>query len=123
MKSIVLKALGAAALALCVSGSVYAQASAPASPEAPAATKSDAKAAAKAARKANRKLSYAVRKAIAKGNGVDVSNLVVRARGGAVTLSGSVPDNAQIEKAEAAAKGVPGVTSVNNKLTITNSPA
>jgi hyperosmotically inducible protein len=131
MKSIVLKALGAAAIAACLSGGVYAQTSAPAAApmaapaasEAPAAAKSDAKAAAKAARKANRKLGYAVRKAIAKGNGLDVSGLTVRTRGGVVTLSGTMPDTSQIDKAVATAKTVQGVTSVINKLTIKNSPA
>jgi hyperosmotically inducible periplasmic protein len=33
-------------------------------------------------------------------------------------LSGSVPDGDQIPKAEEVAKGVPGVTSVSNKLTL-----
>jgi osmotically-inducible protein OsmY len=42
----------------------------------------------------------------------------VRARGGAVTLTGTVPDEGQIEAAGAAAKGVAGVTSVSNKLTV-----
>ncbi|AOK15852.1 phospholipid-binding protein [Burkholderia cepacia] len=121
MKSIVLRALGAlgvAAVAACLSGSVYAQSSEPAAPEAPAAAKSASKAAAKTAKKANRKLGYAVRKAISKEQGVNVSNLVVRSKGGAITLEGSVPDAAQIDKAEAAAKGVTGVTSVTNKLSV-----
>ncbi|AOI69620.1 phospholipid-binding protein [Burkholderia ubonensis] len=119
MKSIVSRALGAlgvAAVAACLSGSVYAQSSEPAAPEAPAAAKSASKAAAKSAKQANRKLGYAVRKAISKESGVDVANIVVRSKGGAITLEGSVPDAAQIEKAEAAAKGVPGVTSVSSKL-------
>jgi hyperosmotically inducible protein len=119
MKSIVLKALGAAAIAVCLSGNVYAQASgAAAASEAPAAMKSDAKTAAKATRKANRKLGYAVRKAISKQNGVDVSNLVVRTKGGAVSLQGTMPDTTQIDTAVATAKTVPGVTSVANKLTV-----
>ncbi|MGZ2743874.1 BON domain-containing protein [Burkholderia stagnalis] len=118
MKSIVLRALGAAAVAVCLSGSVYAQSSEPAAPEAPAAAKSASKAAAKSAKQANRKLGYAVRKAISKQNGIDVANITVRSKGGAITLEGSVPDAAQIEKAEAAAKTVPGVTSVSNKLSV-----
>jgi len=118
MKSIVLRALGAAAVAVCLSGSVYAQSSEPAASEAPAAAKSASKAAAKSAKQANRKLGYAVRKAISKQNGIDVSNITVRSKGGAITLEGSVPDAEQIEKAEAAAKTVPGVTSVSNKLSV-----
>ncbi|MCA8071795.1 BON domain-containing protein [Burkholderia vietnamiensis] len=115
MKSIVLRALGVAAVAACLTGSVYAQSSDAAATEAAA---SSPKAAAKTAKKANRKLGYAVRKAITKAGGVDVANLVVRSKGGAITLEGTVPDQAQIDKAEEAAKSVHGVTSVTNKLTI-----
>ena len=53
-----------------------------------------------------------------RSQGVDVSNIAVRARGGAVTLTGSVPDQGQIDAAGQAAKGVAGVTSVSNKLTV-----
>jgi osmotically-inducible protein OsmY len=71
---------------------------------------------AKTTKKVNRKLGLDVRRALSKAQGIDVSNIFVRARGGAVTLTGSVPDGAQIPKAEEVAKGVPGVTSVSNKL-------
>ncbi|RQU11753.1 BON domain-containing protein [Burkholderia cenocepacia] len=117
MKSIVLRALGVAAVAACLSGSVYAQSSDAAATEAPAAS-SAPKAAAKTAKKANRKLGYAVRKAITKAGGIDVANIVVRSKGGAISLEGTVPDQAQIDKAEEAAKSVKGVTSVTNKLTV-----
>ncbi|WP_175163431.1 BON domain-containing protein [Paraburkholderia fynbosensis] len=73
---------------------------------------------AKATKAANRALGRKVRQALAKAQGLDVSSVVVRARGGAVTLSGSVPDSTQIDKASEAAKGVAGVKSVENKLTI-----
>ncbi|KWF29238.1 BON domain-containing protein [Burkholderia pseudomultivorans] len=118
MKSIVLRALGVAAVAACLSGSVYAQSSEPAATEAPAAATSAPKVATKTAKKANRKLGYAVRKAISKETGENVSNLVVRSKGGAITLEGTMPDQSQIDKAAAAAKGVKGVTSVTNKLTV-----
>jgi osmotically-inducible protein OsmY len=118
MKSIVLRALGAAAVAVCLSGNVYAQASETAASEAPAAAKSASKAAAKSAKQANRKLGYAVRKAISKQSGVDVSKLIVRSKAGVVSLEGSMPDAAQIDKAVETAKGVPGVTSVSNKLNV-----
>ena len=121
MKSIVLRALGVAAVAACLSGSVYAQSSDAAATEAPAAATSAPKAAAKTAKKANRKLGYAVRKAITKAGGIDVANIVVRSKGGAITLEGTVPT--QIDKAEEAAKGVSGVTSVSNKLTFSSSNA
>ena len=59
-----------------------------------------------------------MRRALSKAQGIDVSNIFVRARGGAVVLTGTVPDGAQIPKAEEVAKGVAGVTSVSNKLTL-----
>ncbi|HTH59911.1 MAG TPA: BON domain-containing protein [Paraburkholderia sp.] len=67
---------------------------------------------------ANRKLGYAVRRAIGREQDVDVSNITVRSHGGDITLLGTVPDQSQIDKAEAAAKGVSGVKSVTNKLTV-----
>jgi osmotically-inducible protein OsmY len=42
----------------------------------------------------------------------------VLVKGGAVTLAGGVTDPAQIDKATSIAKGVSGVTSVKNALTI-----
>jgi len=108
-----LKALG---MALCVAtaSSAYAQssdamASGTMAAPAPAATSN---------KKADRALGLQVRKALAKAQGFDVSNVFVRARSGAVTLTGSVPDGAQIPQAEEVAKGVAGVKSVSNKLTI-----
>jgi osmotically-inducible protein OsmY len=73
--------------------------------------------AAPSAKKTDHSLGTAVRKALDKSS-VDVSSISVRAHGGAVTLTGTVPDNSQIEKAGTAAKGVAGVTSVSNKLTV-----
>ncbi|AXL49652.1 phospholipid-binding protein [Paraburkholderia caffeinilytica] len=109
-----LKALG---IALCVAtaSSAYAQSS-----DAMAASGTMAAPAqnTKAMKSTDRKLGLAVRKALAKAQGFDVSNVFVRARGGAVTLTGTVPDGAQIPQAEQVAKGVAGVTSVNNKLTL-----
>jgi osmotically-inducible protein OsmY len=42
----------------------------------------------------------------------------VRARGGAVTLTGSVPEGRQIQQAADVAQGVAGVKSVSNKITL-----
>ncbi|WP_027799358.1 BON domain-containing protein [Paraburkholderia dilworthii] len=114
MKSVgFLKTLGSV-VAMVVACNVYAQASdatATGTTAAPAAS-------AKASKKANSQLGRKVRAAISKTQGVDVSNIAVRARGGAVTLTGSVPDQGQIEAAGNAAKGVAGVTSVSNKLNV-----
>jgi hyperosmotically inducible periplasmic protein len=106
-----LKALSVV-VCVAVASSAYAQSS-----DAMATTDAaSAKADAKTTKKVNRKLGLDVRRALSKAQGIDVSNIFVRARGGAVTLTGSVPDGAQIPKAEEVAKGVPGVTSVTNKI-------
>ncbi|WP_120296827.1 BON domain-containing protein [Paraburkholderia sp. BL23I1N1] len=112
MKTVnLLKALG---IALCVAtaSSAYAQSSDAMASGTMAAPNS------KAMKSTDRKLGLAVRKALGKAPGFEVSNVFVRARSGAVTLTGTVPDGAQIPQAEEVAKGVAGVTSVNNKLTL-----
>ena len=105
-----LKALSVV-VCVAVASSAYAQTS-----DAMATT--DAAPSAKTTKKVNRKLGLDVRRALSKAQGIDVSNIFVRARGGAVVLTGTVPDGAQIPKAEEVAKGVSGVTSVSNKLTL-----
>jgi osmotically-inducible protein OsmY len=114
MKSVgFLKTLGSV-VAMVVACNVYAQASdatATGTTAAPAAS-------AKAGKKANSQLGRKVRAALAKAQGIDVSSISVRARGGAVTLTGSVPEQGQIDAAGDVAKGVAGVTSVSNKLTV-----
>lgn len=113
MKSVdFLKALGGV-VAVVVACNTYAQSSDAGTTMAPAATTNT-----KAVKKADRQLGRKVRAAISKAQGVDVSNIAVRSRGGAVTLTGSVPDQGQIDKAGDAAKGVAGVTSVSNKLSV-----
>lgn len=69
-------------------------------------------------KQADRALARSVRRALGKSQGVDPANVFVRARGGAVTLSGTVADNGQIGQAEEIAKGVQGVQSVTNKLSL-----
>jgi hyperosmotically inducible protein len=110
-----LKTLGIA-LCLATASSAYAQSS----DAAPSDMTDSSTARTKAVKKTDRKLGLDVRKALAKAQGFDVSNVFVRARGGAVTLTGSVPDGAQIPQAEDVAKSVAGVKSVSNKLTIGN---
>lgn len=114
MKSIdILKVLGLVASIAAVSGA-YAQASdVTANPGSMSASSN-----AKAVKKADRKLALDVRKAMAKVHGFDVSNVYVHARGGAVTLSGTVRVASQISEAEQIARTVPGVTSVRNKITL-----
>ena len=59
-----------------------------------------------------------VRRAFTRTTGLNPSNIPVTARDGVVTLTGSVPRESQIQRAGDAAKSVPGVTEVSNKLTL-----
>ncbi|WP_322044746.1 BON domain-containing protein [Paraburkholderia sp. J67] len=70
------------------------------------------------ATKADRTLARAVRRALGKTSGFDVSGVFVRARDGAVTLSGTVRNGDQIRQAEDVTRSVQGVTSVTNKLSL-----
>jgi osmotically-inducible protein OsmY len=107
-----IKVIGGALIVLA-SINAYAQSSdATATTDAPAATNT------KAAKTANRQLGRKVRSALAKTKGLSVANITVRARGGAVTLAGTVPEQQQIDLATQSAQGVAGVTSVKNALTI-----
>lgn len=113
MKAVdMLKALGVV-LCVAVASSAYAQAS-----DAMAETPANTAANKTVAKKVDRKLGLDVRKALSKTQGFDVSHVYVRARGGLVTLSGTVPDGSQIAQAGDVAKGVSGVTSVTNKITL-----
>lgn len=102
------------ALVVLASLNAYAQSSEAAATAAPAASAPTAK----QTRAANRALQRKVRAALARTKGLTVGNITVRARDGAVTLAGSVPEQAQIDIATNAAQGVAGVTSVKNALTI-----
>jgi hyperosmotically inducible protein len=107
-----IKMIGGALIVLA-SINAYAQASDAAAPAAATAAPT-----AKQTRAANRALSRKVRGALAKTKGLSVSNITVRARGGDVTLQGSVPQQEMVDIATQAAQGVAGVTSVKNALTI-----
>ncbi|MGF6702466.1 osmotically-inducible protein OsmY [Paraburkholderia sp. MM5496-R1] len=69
-------------------------------------------------RQANRALRRQVYAAIGKHKEISAGNISVIAKGGAVTLSGTVTEVSQINQVAEIAKGVPGVTSVTNKLTV-----
>ena len=114
--------------AVLVAASLHAYAQTDESTAAPATTASPTAAARqqfkqsrseyRAVRAANRRLARQVRAALAREGRVSVANVTVRARDGAVTLQGTVPEAAQIDRATQAAKGVDGVTSVKNALSI-----
>jgi hyperosmotically inducible protein len=63
-------------------------------------------------------LAIAVRRALDKAPGFNVAGVFVRARDGAVILSGTVHSAEQIRQAEQIARTVPGVLVVVNKLTL-----
>ena len=107
MTSLVRAASGV--LVMVASLSVYAQASGTDAAAAPAAHATKAE---------NSKLSKAVKRTLTKNKEIDASNIYVRARDGAIRLTGFVPENAQIQIATDAAQSVAGVTSVDNKLSV-----
>ncbi|MFX1766399.1 BON domain-containing protein [Paraburkholderia sp. A1RI-2L] len=69
-------------------------------------------------RKANRALRRKVYAAIVAHKEINAGNISVVAKSGAVTLDGSVIDAAQIDRVAEIARGVPGVMSVSNRLTV-----
>jgi hyperosmotically inducible periplasmic protein len=71
----------------------------------------------KAERSANHALQKKVRVALAKTRGLNVANISVRARNGAIVLEGTVPEAPQVDLATQVAQGVEGVSSVRNLLT------
>ena len=73
---------------------------------------------AKAARQANRALRRKVYAALAKHKEIDAGDIGITAKGGAVMISGTVPEASQINTVAEVAKGVAGVTSVTSKLTV-----
>ncbi|RKT27001.1 BON domain-containing protein [Paraburkholderia sp. RAU2J] len=106
-------AVGLVVVATCMSA--WAQTSAPVSASVTAASGS---ANAPVGRKANRALRRQVYNAIAKQKDISAGNISVVAKDGAVTLSGTVENASQVGRVAEIARGVPGVTSVTNKLTV-----
>ncbi|MGF6599918.1 hyperosmotically inducible protein [Paraburkholderia sp. GAS448] len=116
MKAIHAIKLASGALLVMASIQAYAQTS----EAAPAADNMapNAKAQHKADSAANRALGRKVRTALSKSLGVGASHITVRASHGAIVLQGTVPEQDLSDKATDIAKGVDGVTSVKNALSI-----
>ncbi|CAE6845511.1 Osmotically-inducible protein Y [Paraburkholderia nemoris] len=119
--------LAGSALLIALSTHAYAQSAASAPAAMPAASGPTAAAKAQyhaskaqynAAKAANRALAKKVRNALVADSTISASNLTVRAHDGAVTLQGSVPEAPQSDRATEVAKGVAGVKSVKNALSI-----
>ena len=105
MKAVdMLKALGVV-VCVAVASSAYAQSS---DATATADSAASAQAAKTTAKKTDRRLGLDVRKALSKAQGFDVSNVFVKARGGAVVLTGTVPDGAQIPTGRGSCEGRAG---------------
>jgi hyperosmotically inducible periplasmic protein len=72
----------------------------------------------KESRQANRALRRKVYGAIVNHKDINAGNISVVAKGGAVTLNGTVTDASQIDTVAKIVRNVAGVTSVTNKLTV-----
>jgi hyperosmotically inducible periplasmic protein len=104
------------ALIVLASVNAYAQSSDAAAAPAPMASSAGPRST--TTKKADSALGRKVRNALSKTKGLSVANITVRARSGAVTLAGTVPEQPQIDLATQTAQGVAGVTSVKNALSI-----
>jgi hyperosmotically inducible periplasmic protein len=117
MNSIKTLKLTGGALIMLASINAWSQTSESAAASAPSGATSSEGSSKASIRKANRALSKKVLQSLTKG-GVNTSGINVLVKGSAVTLAGHVSDPADIDKASTIAKGVSGVTSVKNALTI-----
>jgi hyperosmotically inducible periplasmic protein len=70
----------------------------------------------KVIRAQNRQLAKTVRRALTQEKHLTSSGITVLARGGVVTLDGTVPTNDEVQVATDVASNVPGVRSVTNNL-------
>lgn len=113
-------ALGVAILSASLGA--WAQASATAAASASATADATVPAAAptsaKAMRQANRALRRKVYAAFAKHKEIDAGNISITAKSGAITLNGTVAEASQIDTAGQITRGVPGVTSVTNRIAV-----
>ncbi|CAG4892907.1 BON domain-containing protein [Paraburkholderia saeva] len=116
MKSIQAFRLAVGVVVVATSLTAWSQTSEPAS--APGASAMAASTAPATGRKANRALRRQVYNAISKNKDINAGNIGVTAKDGAITLTGTVTDASQVGRVAEIAKGVPGVTSVTNKLTV-----
>jgi osmotically-inducible protein OsmY len=115
------RALLIASVVLIALGSVHASAqpgASEASMASNAAVAASGSTTAKDMRKANRGLRRTVYAAIVKHKEIDAGDISVVAKNGAVTLDGTVVDASQIDKVAEITRGVPGVMSVTNRLTV-----
>ncbi|VXB10924.1 Transport-associated protein [Burkholderia sp. 8Y] len=118
MKNVRAFKLAIASLLLVSSVNGWSQTGETASTPDASATAASESASPAAGRKANRALRRKVYAAISKQKEISAGDISVIAKDGAVTLGGTVRDASQISQVEDIARGVAGVTSVTNKLTV-----
>jgi hyperosmotically inducible protein len=122
MKTIQVLELAAAALIVATSFNAWSQtgdtASAPASAPGTPAMAAASSAAPTPGRKADRALRRKIYAAIGKHKEISAGDISIIAKDGAVTLNGTVTDASQISGVADIARGVSGVVSVTNKLTV-----
>ncbi|MGF6935518.1 hyperosmotically inducible protein [Paraburkholderia sp. UCT70] len=118
MKVISMLKLAVGALIVTTSINAWSQPGEPGSAPAASSTATPGSGASTSSRQGDRALSRKVRAALMKDKEISASNISVRAKGGAVTLFGTVSDAAQIDRAAGVAQAVPGVTTVKNNLTL-----
>lgn len=109
-------AIGVFLLATCAGA--WSQSGQPASAAGPSASTASGAAAPANRKQADRALRRKIYAAIGTHKEISAGNISVTAKDGVVTLNGSVTDAAQIERVQEIVKGVPGVSSVNNKLAV-----
>ncbi|MEX3985271.1 BON domain-containing protein [Paraburkholderia sp. EG287A] len=112
------RAVGVAGAALIALASVHVNAQPGASEAGATSNATTSGGTAKDTRAANRALRRKVYAAIVKHKEISAGDISVVARGDAVTLDGTVEDASQIDRVAAIARGVPGVASVTNRLTV-----
>ena len=118
MKTISAHALAVGGFVIALSINAWAQNGAAASAPAASTLEASGATAPTTGKKADRALRRKVYSAIGKHKEIAAGSISVTAKDGAVTLNGTVPDANQIPKVAEIAKGVPGVISVANKLTV-----
>jgi osmotically-inducible protein OsmY len=118
MKRIRTFRLAVGAVIVATSMTAWSQTSEPVSAPGPTAMAASGSAAPATGRKANRALRRQVYNAIVKHKEISAGDISVIAKDGAVTLNGTVTDASQAGKVAEITQGVPGVTSVTNKLTV-----
>lgn len=100
------------AMLLTLTTHTYAQAQGAATASVPAASPPSS------AKSADRKLAHRVANMLARTRGLNAARILVKARSGQITLTGSVTDSAQIPLAADAARQVEGVSHVENRIRV-----